>query len=114
MSGRLEELLAAVDRSSALVFVEDQLGPLLAYDRRHGTDLTGELERTLDDLASRPLDRPASARPAPLPAGVGQALELLGADLDRPPDRLALHLALKLRTLHAGDPGRRRRGAATP
>jgi hypothetical protein len=113
MSGRLTELLAAIDRSTALVFVDEQLGPLLAHDRRRGTDLTGELERTLDDLASRPIDWPGT-RPGPLPAEVGQALELLGADLDRPADRLALHIALKLRRLHAGERGGPRRGVATP
>lgn len=114
MSDGLTELLAAIDRSTALVFVDEQLGPLLAHDRRHGTDLTGELERTLDDLASRPIDRPASTPPGPLPAGVGQALELLGADLDRPADRLVLHVALKLHRLHAGERGGPRRGVATP
>jgi hypothetical protein len=113
MSGRLNELLAAIDRSSALVFVDEQIGPLLAYDTEHGSDLTEQLERALDDLAGRPLDPPATPPPAPLSPGVRRALELLGADLDRPSDRLALHLALKLHRLHAGERGGPRRGVAS-
>jgi hypothetical protein len=112
MSGRLTELLAAIDRSSALAFVDEQVGPLLAYDGEHGSDLTDQLERALDDRASQPLDPPTA--PRPLPAGVMQALDLLGADLDRPSDRLALHLALKLHRIHAPQPGGRRRGVANP
>ena len=114
MSGRLTELLAAIDRPSALRFVDEQLGPVLAYDRDHGTDLTDQLERTLEGLASRPLDPPASPQPEPTPPGVRTALELLHADLDRPSDRLALHLALKLHRLHAGERGPRRRGVVSP
>ena len=112
MTDRLTALLGAIDRPSALAFVDEQIGPLLAYDREHGSDLTDQLERALDDLAGRALDPP----PAPLPRspGVEQALELLVADLDRPSDRLALHLALKLHRLHARQPGGRRRGVVSP
>jgi hypothetical protein len=113
MSGRLAELLAAIDRPSALAFVDEQIGPLLAYDREHGSDLTDQLERALDDLASRPLDPPAAPEPRPLPPGVGQALELLRADLDRPSDRLALHLALKLHRTRTREPGAGRPGVAS-
>ena len=114
MSGRLTELLAAIDRSSALAFVDEQIGPLLAYDREHASDLTDQLERALDDLASRPLDPPATPEPGPLPAAVGRALDLLHSDLDRPSDRLALHLALKLHRLYARERGSRRGGVASP
>ena len=106
VSGRLTELLAAIDRPSALAFVDQQIGPVLVYDREHGSDLTDQLERALDELASQPLDRPTT--PRPLPPGVMHALELLNADLDRPSDRLALHLALKLHRTHTG------RGVASP
>jgi hypothetical protein len=106
MSGRLRELLAAIDQASALTFVEEQIGVVLVYDDEHGSDLADQLERALDELASQPLDRPTTARP--LPPDVMHALELLNADLDRPSDRLALHLALKLRRMHAGAPGGRR------
>jgi hypothetical protein len=112
MSGRLTELLAAIDRRSALAFVDQQIGPLLAYDKEHGSDLTDRLERVLDDLASQPVDRPTT--PRLLSPGVVHALELLNADLDRPSDRLALHLALKLHGLHAAQRGGRRRGVASP
>lgn len=110
MSGRLAELLAAIDRPSALAFVEEQIGVVLVYDEEHGSDLTGQLEQALD--ASQPPDRPTTA--GPLPPGVMHALELLHADLDRPSDRLALHLALKLHRMHAGAPGGRRGGVASP
>jgi hypothetical protein len=94
MSGGLTELLAAIDRPSALAFVEEQIGVVLVYDSEHGSDLTDQLEQALDELASQPLDRPTT--PRPLPPDVMHALDLLNADLDRPSDRLALHLALKL------------------
>jgi hypothetical protein len=106
MSGRLRELLAAIDRPAALAFVDQQIGPVLVYDREHGSDLTDQLEGALDELASQPLDRPTT--PRPLPPGAMHGLELLNADLDRPSDRLALHLALKLHRTHAG------RGVASP
>jgi hypothetical protein len=111
MKGRLTELLAAIDRPSALLFVEEQIGPLLAHDREHGRDLAGQLEQALDDLAGQPLDPPTT--PRPLPGGVVHALELLNADLDRPSDRLAIHLALKLHRMHTRDPGAPRRGVAS-
>jgi hypothetical protein len=111
MSGRLTELLAGIDRPSALAFVEEQIGLLLVYDDEHGSDLTDQLEQALDELASQPLDRPTTARP--LPPDVKHALELLTADLDRPSDRLALHLALKLHRMHAGAPGGRHGGVAS-
>jgi DNA-binding PucR family transcriptional regulator len=98
MSGRLTELLAAIDRRSALAFVEEQIGVVLGYDQEHGSDLADQLEQALDELASQPLGRPTM--PRPLAPGVMQALELLNADLDRPSDRLALHLALKLHKMH--------------
>jgi hypothetical protein len=110
MSGRLTELLA--DRPSALAFVGEQIGVVLVYDEEHGSNLTGQLEQALDELASRPLDRPATPRPHP--PGVTHALELLNADLDRPSDRLALHLALKLHRMHAGALDARRGGLASP
>jgi DNA-binding PucR family transcriptional regulator len=105
VSGRLSELLRAIDRPAARAFVEEQIGPLLAYDSSNGSDLADQLERALDDLASQPLEAPST--PHPLSAGVMQALELLGADLNRPSDRLTLHLALKLHGIHSAERGGR-------
>jgi hypothetical protein len=112
MSGRLIELLAAIDRHSALAFADEQIGPVLDHDRQHGSDLTDQLERALDDLASQPLEPPTTPlpQPPPLPVGVIRALEMLDADLDRPSDRLALHLALKLHRMHAVQRRSRPRG----
>src|SRR5688572_28080394 len=73
MSGRLAELLAAIDRPSALAFVEEQIGVVLVYDEEHGSDLTDQLELALDELARQPLDQPTTA--GPLPPGVMHALE---------------------------------------
>ena len=98
---RLVELLAAIDRPSALAFIDEQIGAVLDYDSEHGSDLTAQLEQALDDFASQRLD-PPHPQLRPLPIGVIHALELLDADLNRPSDRLALHLALKLRRLHSG------------
>ena len=67
MSGRLIKLLAAIDRHSALAFADAQIGPVLNHDREHGSDLTDQLERALDDLSANHSSRHDSA-PGAAPA----------------------------------------------
>ena len=109
MSGRLTELLAAIDRPCALAFVDQQIGLLLAYDNEHDSDLTDQLERALDELASQPLDRPTT--PARTPAW-RDARPRAAERRPQPSDRLALHLALKLHRMQTAAGGHPRRGVA--
>ena len=95
----LRRLLATLDARSAIAFVEAQLAPLAAYDLEHGTTLERVLELALDHE-----DRATAARAAFMHRNtfrrqLGKARELLEADLDAPEERLAVHVALKLRRL---------------
>jgi len=90
-------LLARVDERAAAAFVEHELAELAAYDREHGTDLLRILELALDHQ-----DRGSAADAAYMHRNtfrrqLATALRLLDADLEQPEERLALHLALKLR-----------------
>jgi purine catabolism regulator len=81
--------------------VEDCLGPLIAWDREHGSDLLRVLEAALDfprhdRAASRCFMHRNTFRHR-----LRQATELLEDDLSHPDVRLAVHVALKLR--HAVD-----------
>ncbi|HWT23131.1 MAG TPA: helix-turn-helix domain-containing protein, partial [Solirubrobacteraceae bacterium] len=78
-------------------FVEDRLGPLMAWDREHGSDLLRVLEAALDfprhdRAASRCFMHRNTFRHR-----LKQATDVLEADLEDPDVRLALHVALKLR-----------------
>jgi DNA-binding PucR family transcriptional regulator len=93
----LARLLERVDAGVATSFVHEQLAVLAAHDREHGTTLLRVLELALDHH-----DRSAAARAAFMHRNtfrrqLRKALELIDADLDRPEERLALHLAFKLR-----------------
>jgi predicted transcriptional regulator len=48
VSAALVRLFEALDRGPTVEFVRGQVGALLDFDTAHGTDLAGELERTLD------------------------------------------------------------------
>jgi purine catabolism regulator len=90
-------LLARVDERAAATFVDHELAELAAYDREHGTDLQRVLELALDHA-----DRGSAAEAAFMHRNtfrrqLATALRLLDADLGQPEERLALHLALKLR-----------------
>jgi sugar diacid utilization regulator len=94
----LDRLLCeSIDRRAAGAFVDQQLGPLLAYDAEHGGDLAHVLEAGLDfprhDVAARRcfMHRNTFRHRMRL------ATSVLGRDLDDPDVRLAVHLALKLR-----------------
>jgi len=92
-------LMEHIDAHWATGFVEQQLGAIEAHDRRHGTTLERVLELALDHA-----DRGAAADAAFMHRNTfrrqyRKALELLGSDLDCPEERLAVHLALKMRAL---------------
>jgi DNA-binding PucR family transcriptional regulator len=105
-------LLERLDARDATAFVHEQLAGLAAHDREHGTKLLRVLELALDQP-----DRNAAARAAFMHRNTFRrqlrtALELIDADLDCPEERLALHLALKVRALGRGrapSTGRRER-----
>lgn len=82
-------------------FVRERLGPVIDWDRAHGTSLAHVLEAALDhrhheDAASRCFMHRNTFRHR-----LRQATELLEDDLSHPDVRLAVHVALKLR--HAVD-----------
>jgi hypothetical protein len=94
MSDSLRKLLEQVDPRVAAAFVEQQIGPLVAHDREHGTHFARELERSLDEFAATtgaagPIDGHETRR----------ALEMVPADLEVPEVRLAIQVALRLRKL---------------
>jgi PucR family transcriptional regulator, purine catabolism regulatory protein len=94
----LDRLLSqSVDRRAAGAFVDEQLGPLLAYDAEHGGDLAHVLEAGLDfprhDVAARRCFMHRNT----FRHRMRMATSVLGRDLDDPDVRLAVHLALKLR-----------------
>jgi DNA-binding PucR family transcriptional regulator len=94
----LDRLLAqSVDRRAAGAFVDEHLGPLLAYDAEHGGDLANVLEAGLDfprhDVAARRCFMHRNT----FRHRMRTATSVLGRDLGDPDVRLAVHLALKLR-----------------
>lgn len=90
-----------LDAAAARRFVEEQLRQLIAWDREHRTDLLSVLEAALDfprheQAASRCFMHRNTFRHR-----LQQAGEVLGTTLDDPDERLAVHVALKLRRLLA-------------
>jgi len=89
----------SLDVAEAGRFVDEQLQPLIAWDREHRTDLLSVLEAALDfprhdQAASRCFMHRNTFRHR-----LQQAGEVLGTMLDDPDERLAVHVALKLRRL---------------
>lgn len=80
-------------------FAERQLAGLAGYDREHGTNLQHVLELALDHGNRNVAARAAFMHRNTFRRKLRKALELVDADLDCPEERLALHLALKLRAL---------------
>jgi DNA-binding PucR family transcriptional regulator len=113
----LDRLLSeGLDRSRALSFVEDRIGRLVTYDGEHGTDLANVLELALDFPRRDDAAHAGYMHRNTFRRHLKHAVELVDADLEDPEDRLALHVALRLRRLvdardrPAGDePGRAER-----
>lgn len=97
----LAHLFEGVEPRRAWAFVEEQLETLAAYDQEHGTNLLRVLELALDHH-----DRNAAANAAFMHRNtfrrqLRNALEAMDADIESPEERLALHLALKMRAFRA-------------
>ena len=80
-------------------FAKRQLAGLAGYDREHGTDLQRVLELALDHGNRNVAAHAAFMHRNTFRRKLRKALDLVDADLDCPEERLALHLALKLRAL---------------
>jgi sugar diacid utilization regulator len=93
----LAALLGTLDRREAAGFVDERLALLRTYDRQHGTDLQRVLELALDHRDRNTAASAAFMHRNTFRRQLGKALELVGTDLSDPEERLALHLALKLR-----------------
>jgi sugar diacid utilization regulator len=93
------QLLVDLPRpSDAVRFADRELGPLEAYDQRHGTSLVMTLEAYLD--ANGVLQRAATALSVhvnTLTYRLQRIRDLLGVDLTNSDSRLGLHLAFKIR-----------------
>jgi hypothetical protein len=93
----LNRLLEGVNPARAQSFVGQCVGPLLAYDERHGSDLTATLELALEYPKRDDAARAAFMHRNTFRRRLQQALQLIDADLEDPEQRLVLHVALKLR-----------------
>jgi hypothetical protein len=90
-------LCEGLDRARALEFVRRHLGHVLEFDRVHHSDLTGVLELALDHPHRDEAARRSYMHRNTFRRRLRQAVELVDCDLEDPDERLALHVALKLR-----------------
>jgi hypothetical protein len=88
-----------LDRRRAEDFLHWRLSRLLRYDLDHGTDLAHVLELALDFPRRDDAAHAGYMHRNTFRRHLTQALELVDTDLTDPDDRLALHVALKLRKL---------------
>ena len=95
------QLLEALDARSVRAFVDQQLAPLAAHEHDHGSDLARVLELALDHEDRSDAARAAFMHRNTFRRQLGRAVDVLAVDLDCPEERLALHLALKLRAVVA-------------
>ncbi|HUR85469.1 MAG TPA: helix-turn-helix domain-containing protein [Solirubrobacteraceae bacterium] len=93
----LNRLLEGVSPARAQSFVGQSVGPLLAYDERHGSNLAETLELALEYPKRDDAARAAFMHRNTFRRRLQQALELIDADLGDPEQRIVLHVALKLR-----------------
>ena len=101
-----------VEPAAAIDFVEQQLGPLIEWDREHGTDLLGVLEAALDFPRHDRAAQRCFMHRNTFRHRLRQATELLGERMEGADARLAVHVALKLRRLADGHPSGRGNGGA--
>lgn len=92
-------LLEPLDPRRVSAFVQGQLADLQAYDQEHGTNLQHVLELALDHESRNNAARAAFMHRNTFRRQLDRALELIDVDLESPEERLALHLALKVRAL---------------
>ena len=92
-------LLETLDPRQASAFIEGQLGGLQAYDHEHGTNLQRVLELALDHDNRNTAADAAFMHRNTFRRQLRRALELIDVDLACPEERLALHVALKMRAL---------------
>jgi PucR C-terminal helix-turn-helix domain/GGDEF-like domain len=102
-----------VEPAAAIDFVERQLGPLIEWDRQHGTDLLGVLEAALDFPRHDRAAQRCFMHRNTFRHRLRHATELLGERMEGADARLAVHVALRLRRLAGGPPSGRRNGAAS-
>lgn len=93
----LAGLLETLDPRQASAFAEGQLASLRAYDRAHGTNLQRVLELALDHENRTTAAHAAFMHRNTFRRQLAKALELIDVDLACPEERLALHVALKMR-----------------
>ena len=101
--GALRLLLEVRDPEVVRRFVEDSLGAVLAYERRHRTPLTA----TLEALSNQGWNQRAAARVLGIHINsliyrIQRAESLLGVSLDDPEARVVLGVALRAHALMAG------------
>lgn len=95
----MELLLQSLDRQAAARFIETQLGPVIAYDRDSGGDLTATLRVILGSTNRVEAASRLYIHYNTLKYRVEQIRKLLGEDWETPERRTALVLALELHQL---------------
>jgi sugar diacid utilization regulator len=93
-----------LDATAARRFVDQQLGRLATWDHEHRTDLLCVLEAALDFPRHDQAARNCYMHRNTFRHRLRQATDALGAKLEDPDVRLAVHVALKLRRLLTAAP----------
>jgi purine catabolism regulator len=93
-------LLSAMDREAMRRFVQDRLGPILAYDSRHGGDLVPTLEAFLASGCRYQACADAMGiHVTTLRYRLSRVSELFNISLEDPDSRFGLDLALRLQRM---------------
>lgn len=88
-----------LERARAVEFVHSQIGAVIAHDAAHRTDLVDTLQAALDYPNRDEAAHAAHMHRNTFRRHLNQAVALVGVDLRDPDQRLALHVALRLRRL---------------